>query len=98
MNTVKKAALVEEAQAARYRMQAAKKRIKAEVRRKYEARITQEVAEATRDAEIEFARALAKVHEEGVSQATLRKEVLRTGVWSIWTYWRDLAKIEPERG
>ena len=98
MNTVKKAALVEEAQAARYQMQAAKKRIKAEVRRKYEARITQEVAEATRDAEIEFARALAKVHEEGVSQATLRKEVLRTGVWSIWTYWRDLAKIEPERG
>ena len=98
MNTVKKAALVEEAQAARYRMQAAKKRIKAEVRRKYEARITQEVAEATRDAEIEFARALAKVHEEGVSQAILRKEVLRTGVWSIWTYWRDLAKIEPERG
>ena len=98
MNIVKKAALVEEAQDARHWMQTAKKRIKAEVRRKYEARIAQEVAEATRDAEIEFARALAKVHEEGVSQATLRKEVLRTGVWSIWTYWRDLAKIEPERG
>ena len=98
MDIVKKAALVEEAQAARYRMQTAKKRIKAEVRRKYEARIAQEVAEATRDAEIEFARALARVHEEGVSQAILRKEVLRTGVWSIWTYWRDLAKIEPERG
>lgn len=98
MDIVKKAALVEEAQAARHQMKAAKKRIRAEVRRKYEARIAQEVAEATWDAEIEFARALARVHEEGVSQATLRKEVLRTGVWGIWTYWRDLAKIEPDRG
>ena len=86
-----------EAQDARARMQDAKKRIKSEVRRKYEARMAQEIAEASQDAEIEFARTLARVHAAGVSQALLRREVLRTNVWSVWTYWRDLANIEPER-
>jgi len=86
-----------EAQEARSRMQEAKKRIKAEVRRKYESRIAEEVAERTQDAEIEFAKTLARVHASGVSQATLRRDVLRTNVWSVWTYWRDLADIEPER-
>lgn len=89
--------LVIEAQDARSRMQEAKKRVKAEVRRKYEARMNLEIAEASQDAEIEFARTLARVHESGVSQAVLRREVLRTNVWSVWTYWRDLANIEPER-
>lgn len=86
-----------EAQDARSRMQEAKKRIKAEVKRKYEARITQEVAERSAEAEYEFARTLAKVHASGVSQAILRRDVLRTNVWGVWTYWRDLAEIEPER-
>lgn len=86
-----------EAQEARSRMQEAKKRIKSEVRRKYESRIAEEVAERTQDAEIEFAKTLARVHASGVSQATLRRDVLRTNVWSVWTYWRDLADIEPER-
>lgn len=86
-----------EAQEARSRMQEAKKRIKAEVKRKYEARITQEVAERSAEAEYEFARTLAKVHASGVSQAILRRDVLRTNVWGVWTYWRDLAEIEPER-
>lgn len=86
-----------EAQDARSRMQEAKKRIKAEVKRKYEARITQEVAERSAEAEYEFARTLAKVHASGVSQAVLRRDVLRTNVWGVWTYWRDLAEIEPER-
>ena len=89
--------LIIEAQDARSRMQEAKKRIKAEVRRKYEAQITRETLEATQDAEIEFARTLARVNASGVSQALLRREVLRTNVWSIWTYWRDLAGMEPER-
>lgn len=89
--------LIIEAQEARSRMQEAKKRIKAEVRRKYEAQIKRETAEATEDAEIEFARTLARVNAAGVSQALLRREVLRTNVWDIWTYWRDLAGMEPER-
>lgn len=89
--------LIIEAQDARSRMQEAKKRIKAEVRRKYEAQITRETLEDTQDAEIEFARTLARVNASGVSQALLRREVLRTNVWSIWTYWRDLAGMEPER-
>lgn len=86
-----------EAQDARSRMQEAKKRIKAEVRRKYEAQMNAEVAERTQEVEIQFAKTLAKVHAEGVSQALLRRDVLRTNVWSVWTYWRDLADIEPER-
>lgn len=89
--------LIIEAQEARSRMQEARKRIKAEVRRKYEAQITRETAEATQDAEIDFARVLARVNASGVSQALLRREVLRTNVWSIWTYWRDLAGMEPDR-
>lgn len=89
--------LIIEAQDARSRMQEAKKRIKAEVRRKYEAQIKRETAEATEDAEIEFARTLARVNAAGVSQALLRREVLRTNVWDIWTYWRDLAGMEPDR-
>lgn len=89
--------LIIEAQDARSRMQEAKKRIKAEVRRKYEAQIKRETAEATQDAEIEFARTLARVNAAGVSQALLRREVLRTNVWDIWTYWRDLAGMEPDR-
>jgi len=89
--------LIIEAQDARSRMQEAKKRIKAEVRRKYEAQIKRETAEATENAEIEFARTLARVNAAGVSQALLRREVLRTNVWDIWTYWRDLAGMEPDR-
>lgn len=89
--------LIIEAQDARSRMQEAKKRIKAEIRRKYEAQIKRETAEATEDAEIEFARTLARVNAAGVSQSLLRREVLRTNVWDIWTYWRDLAGMEPDR-
>lgn len=86
-----------EAQNARARMQDAKKIIKGEVQRKYAEIIAREVAERTQDAEVAFARVLAKVNAEGVSQALLRREVLRTNVWSVWTYWRDLAGIEAER-
>lgn len=89
--------LVIEAQDARSRMQEAKKRIKAEVRRKYEAAMKRDTAEAIQDAEIEFARTLARVNAAGVSQSILRREVLRTNVWDIWTYWRDLAGMDPER-
>jgi hypothetical protein len=89
--------LVIEAQDARSRMQEAKKRIKAEVRRKYEAAMKRDTAEAIQDAEIEFARTLARVNASGVSQSILRREVLRTNVWDIWTYWRDLAGMDPER-
>lgn len=89
--------LIIEAQDARAKMQRAKKDAKEEVRRKYEAAMTREVAELSREAEYAFAQTLARVHAAGVKQGVLRKEVLRTNVWDIWTYWRDLAEIEPER-
>ena len=89
--------LVIEAQDARSRMQEAKRRVKAEVRRKYEAQMTRDIAEGTLNAEVEFARTLARIHAAGVPQAVLRREVLRTNVWSTWTYWRDMAGIEPDR-
>lgn len=89
--------LIVEAQTARSIMQDKKKKIKGDIRRKYEAAIAMETAEATQEAEYDFARTLARVHAAGVSQAILRRQVLRTNVWDVWTYWRDLAQIEPER-
>ena len=89
--------LVIEAQDARSRMQEARKRIKAEVQRKYAAQINAEIAERVLDAEYEFAKTLARVHASGLPQRTIRSEVLRTNVWDTWVKWRDLAQIEPER-
>lgn len=89
--------LIIEGQDARSRMQEAKRRNKAEVRRKYEARITQEVADLDAEAEYTFARTLARINASGLSQALIRREILRTNVWDRWTYWRDLAEIAPER-
>lgn len=89
--------LVIRAQNARSEMQEAKKRIKAETRRKYEAMMNADMAEAIEDVELKFARVLAEVHDAGVTQGILRREVLRTNVWNTWTYWRDKANIEPER-
>lgn len=89
--------LVIRAQNARSEMQEAKKRIKAETRRKYEAMMNADMAEAIEDVELKFARVLAEVHDAGVPQSLLRREVLRTNVWNTWTYWRDKANIEPER-
>lgn len=89
--------LVIEGQDARGRMQEAKRRIKAEVERKYRAIITREIADATVEAEVEFARLLRSLADRGVPQAVLRREVLRTNDWSTWVKWRDLAEIEPER-
>jgi hypothetical protein len=89
--------LVIEAQDARSRMQEARKRIKAEVRRKYEAKIAAECADEIAEAEGTFAAVLARVHAAGVPQSVLRREVLRTNVWNEWVKWRDMASIEPER-
>lgn len=89
--------LILEAQDARGRMQDAKKLIKRQIERKYKAQIRREIEDATQDAEVEFARTLARVNAAGVTQEALRREVLRTNVWSVWTYWRDLAGIEPAR-
>lgn len=89
--------LVIEAQEARARMQEAKKRLKAEVRIKYEAAMNRDIAAGSAEMEMTFAQTLARVHAQGVSQTILRREVLRTNVWGEWTKWRDLAEIEPER-
>lgn len=84
-------------QNARGDMQAAKARNRAEITARYKAKIDLEIKQADRSAELEFARLLREANESGVPQSLLRSEVLRTNVWSRWTYWRDLAEIEPER-
>lgn len=84
-------------QRARIDMQAAKASNRATIKAKYAERIRQEVEDANEAAEIRFARLLAEAHTAGVPQSLLRSEVLRTNVWSRWTYWRDLAEIEPDR-
>lgn len=84
-------------QNARGEMQAAKARNRAEIMASYKAKMELDIKEADRAAELRFARLLREANAAGVPQALLRSEVLRTNVWSRWTYWRDLADIEPER-
>lgn len=82
---------------ARGRMQLAKKVIAEQVRQEYEVKIQREIIERTTSAEAEFAQALKVANSNGVPGGVIRKSVLRTNDWSVWTYWRDLAEIEPER-
>lgn len=84
-------------QRARIDMQTEKAANKVSIKAKYAERIRQEIADADVEAEIRFARLLAEAHAAGVPQSLLRSEVLRTNVWSRWTYWRDLAEITPDR-
>lgn len=84
-------------QNARGEMQAAKARNRAEIMASYKAKMELDIKEADRAAELRFARLLREANAAGVPQSMLRSEVLRTNVWSRWTYWRDLAEIEPQR-
>lgn len=84
-------------QRARIEMQSAKKLAEIEVKEKYAVKIRDEIKRRTAEAELEFAHELADAHARGVPQSLIRSEVLRTNVWSRWTYWRDLAEIEPDR-
>lgn len=81
----------------REQMQRAKKMIEIDVKQRYAERIREDIAAQTEAEEIAFAKALHEAWKSGVPQALLRSEVLRTNVWSRWTYWRDLAGIEPDR-
>lgn len=85
---------LEEAKAA---MIAAKKAVKAEAERRARKQAALEIRDAIQEIEHGFAKRLAQADAEGVPQAALRREVLRTGDWATWVKWRDLAGIEPER-
>lgn len=90
-------ARVIELEDAKSAMIAAKKQIKAEEERKA-LRAAREAIEArTEEIEHSFAKRLALANSEGMPQALIRKEVLRTNDWGTWVKWRDLAEIEPER-
>ena len=72
--------------------------IAAEVKGKYRAIIAEEIRIRRQEADLEFARTLARVKEEsGMPLHIIQDRVLHTKSWNRWTYWRDLANIEPER-
>lgn len=78
--------------------QVAKKTIAAEVRAKYNALIRREIEDRQRDNDIAFAQHLARVKAQYELPVTeIQKNVLHTSTWARWTYWRDLAGVEPER-
>jgi len=83
-------------QNARGEMQAIKARNRIEITAQYKARIDHAIKEADRAAELHFAKLLKEANEAGVPQSIIRRDVLRTNVWSRWTYWRDLAEITPD--
>lgn len=74
----------------RVRMQDRKRAIKFEVRKEHEAAIQAEIDKRTAEAEREFAARFKAAHDAGVSQAVLRRDVLRTNAWNVWVKWRDL--------
>lgn len=84
-------------QKSRLQMQSDKKLVEIEVKQKYAERIRDEIRRRTEAIELEFAHDLAEAHARGVPQSLIRSDVLRTNVWSRWTYWRDLAQIQPDR-
>lgn len=84
-------------QRARIDMQTEKKIVEVEVKQKYAEQIQHEIQERVATAERIFAGKLKDATDAGIPQSLIRKEVLRTNVWERWTYWRDLAQIEPER-
>lgn len=88
---------VADLQRARIEMQTEKKLIEIEVKQRYAQKINEEIRERTETAERIFANKLRDANNSGVPQSIIRKEVLRTNTWERWTYWRDLAQIEPDR-
>lgn len=86
-----------ELQRARGEMQGAKNLLRTQIRAEYLAKAEVEIAEKSAEVEYTFARKLKEAVEAGIPQGLLRQKVLKTNTWSIWTYWRDLAEIEPER-
>lgn len=84
-------------QQAREELAVTKAAVRARIKAKYNARIADEIQRETAQAELEFAHLLKQANDRGVPQSLLRLEVLRTNTWSRWTYWRDLAQIEPDR-
>ena len=84
-------------QAARTALQVSEKTIAAEVKARYRDIARAEIESRITDNRIDFSRKLKAAHDAGVPASLLRSEVLRTNTWDRWTYWRDLAGIEPDR-
>lgn len=84
-------------QAARTALQVSEKTIAAEVKAKYRDIARAEIESRIHDNKVAFSRKLKAAHDSGVPASLLRSEVLRTNSWDRWTYWRDLAGIEPDR-
>lgn len=82
---------------AKYRLRQAKSQIKADEERAALVAVAARIQEKQHEADLAFAKDLALAHAKGVPQTVLRKQVLRTNDWGTWVYWRDLAKIEPDR-
>lgn len=72
--------------------------IATEVRSKYRAIIADEIRRRKQEADVQFAHHMARVKARtGIPLNVIQDEVLHTRSWDRWTYWRDLAGIEPER-
>ena len=70
--------LIIEGQNARFTMQEAKRRNKAEIRRKYEAKMRAEIDEANVEAEVTFANTLARIFATGLlTVREIQRETLR---------------------
>lgn len=78
-------------------MKLARKRVADEIKARHRLEQRREIEEATREAEYEFAAALAREVGLGLPGNVIREEVLRTQDWSRWKKWRELANLEPER-
>lgn len=78
-------------------MKLARKRVADEIKARHRLEQRREIEEATREAEYEFAAALAREVSLGLPGNIIREEVLRTQDWSRWKKWRELANLEPER-
>lgn len=72
--------------------------VTAEVKSKYRTIIKNEIEQKVRELDKTFADHLAAVKERsGLPVGLIQEHVLHTKSWDRWTYWRDLADIEPEK-
>ena len=61
-----------------------------EIREKHRRAEEREIADAQFRTDLALAERIRDAVEAGVPVSRIRMEVLRTGDWKRWTYWRDL--------
>lgn len=89
---------IAELQAAYTANRVANATIATDVRSKYRAIIAEEIRVRREETDKKFADHLALVKERAdLPLHVIQDHVLHTKAWNRWTYWRDLANIEPER-